>query len=983
MSRIAMKFQKLKTSIGGNREANRFEYSMGMTPEEKYHVTLPGKAQARILGELEFAMRLSAASDAQFDGVVEAALDFLLGRMEKQETITSQDCGQAEEMLLPLEGEAKTYQLILVAHSHLDMNWMWGFQETVAATLATFRSVLNIMNEYPDFCYAQSQASVYKIVEEYDPDMMEEIQARIREGRWEVTASAWVETDKNMPSGESLLRHIQYAREYLSSVWGVDGLDLDFSPDTFGHSACVPEIDAFGEVKYYYHCRGNNRQEVLYRYQAPSGKQILAYREPNWYNAGVTPHMGIGLPEISRRSGGLRTGVALFGVGDHGGGPTRRDVERALDMMTWKIFPQIKFGTLHEYFHEAEKVWDRLPVVDCELNFFAPGCYTTQSRIKRGNRRCEAAMLDAEAICSAAGAWTGYPFPRQKMRQAWQDLLFTHFHDILPGSCKRESREYAMGLFQGVMATANTQLQNASCRIGNEIDTSSIPLSPGDLDVCDSLSEGAGAGYGIDHFVGVPSPERGSGRTRIFHIFNPLSWERAETVELTVWDWTGDLQRLRARDWQGRAVESQLLDHAYQHYWDHEYVRVLVKVRVPALGYTTVVLYEEDLEFYPLYLSDPDQQVKRPLGDCVLDNGLVAATIDGGSGRVTSLLDLETGQELIAAGKSAGLTYLETEKKSSDAWNIGRHILDLPVERCIAMEMVTDGPLRKGIRVSYEVEGSKMDLTYSLDRGQKAVRMDLCVDWNGSGKEGETVPVLDYRVPVSYETETFQYDIPAGVIRRQGQPIDVPALQYGMALRRGRTGAGSAQGSQGPGGFAQGSQEVGRRSGRANVLLSSDCKYGYRGWKQNLALTLINSAASPDPYPERGIHRITLWLGACGEDAAEAERMATSFNHRLFYQPSNRHPGKLPMEGGLMTVEADGAQVSAVLPAGDGSLLVRVYETAGKDSRVRLIFGSVPQSAVRVNLMGNETGEASSVCGRCVEFTVAPYSLAAVKVRLG
>ena len=93
------------------------------------------------------------------------------------------------------------------------------------------------MDQYPEFCFSQSQASVYKIVEEYDPELMERIKARIAEGRWEVTASAWVETDKNMPSGESLLRHIQYTREYLSRVWGVKDFDLDFSPDTFGHSA--------------------------------------------------------------------------------------------------------------------------------------------------------------------------------------------------------------------------------------------------------------------------------------------------------------------------------------------------------------------------------------------------------------------------------------------------------------------------------------------------------------------------------------------------------------------------------------------------------------------------------------------------------------------------------------------------------------------------------------------------------------------------
>ena len=128
------------------------------------------------------------------------------------------------------------------------MNWMWSWHETVASTVATFQTMLKLMEEYPDFCFSQSQASVYQIIEEYAPELKESIQKRIQEGRWEVTASAWVETDKNMPSAESLLNHIRYTKKYLQESWGIDpqALNIDFSPDTFGHSANLPELDALG-----------------------------------------------------------------------------------------------------------------------------------------------------------------------------------------------------------------------------------------------------------------------------------------------------------------------------------------------------------------------------------------------------------------------------------------------------------------------------------------------------------------------------------------------------------------------------------------------------------------------------------------------------------------------------------------------------------------------------------------------------------------
>ena len=103
---------------------------------------------------------------------------------------TAQSWEKAEEILEPIAEEAKSYELILAAHAHIDMNWMWSFNETVSIVLATFRSILNIMDQYPEFCFSQSQASVYKIVEEYDPELMERIKARIAEGRGHLRACA-------------------------------------------------------------------------------------------------------------------------------------------------------------------------------------------------------------------------------------------------------------------------------------------------------------------------------------------------------------------------------------------------------------------------------------------------------------------------------------------------------------------------------------------------------------------------------------------------------------------------------------------------------------------------------------------------------------------------------------------------------------------------------------------------------------------------
>jgi len=949
---IAEKFIRLKTAVGGNREKKSFEHTFGRTEAEKANITKPSAANTRILSELEFLLHLSEASGGAYDHLLTEALDYLSDCVKQQGVLTNQACETAEEMLMPAQKAAKEYKVILVGHAHIDMNWMWSYNETVAITLATFRSVLNIMDQYPEFCFSQSQASVYKIVEEFDPAMMEEIKARIAEGRWEVTATAWVETDKNMPSGESLLRHIEYTREYLTTVWGAKRLDVDFSPDTFGHNANVPEINTYGGVKYYYHCRGIDTKQILYRYRSPSGKEVLVHREQYWYNSGILPYIGTEVTKISELSGGLKTSLILYGVGDHGGGPTRRDVEAALEMMKWKIFPEIKFGTLHEYFDEAQTVWDNLPVVTKEMNSIFEGCYTTQSRIKRGNRRAEVALMDAEAMGVMADKLIGHPYAKLQMRSAWQKVLFTHFHDILPGSCVQDAREHTMGLYQEATAITNTQTQNAMMKIAKNIDTSSIRV---DVDP-ESQTDGAGVGYGVEHFTGVPSPESGYGKTRIYHVFNTQAYDRKETVELTIWDWTGDVKRMQVRDVHGNQIDFQMLDKRLRNYWFHQYFRILVEVSVPAMGYTTIVLSEREAETYPVHLyTMAADRIGVKHDDFILENEQIRACIDNKSGRLISLVDKRTGIETIANGSGAGFTYVETEVNGMTAWTIGRHLKDIPVDRCTDLKLKLDGKLRKSVKAVYEINDSKIEVVYSLDRGASALKMTLKIDWRDHGMGKDMLPLLDYRVPIAYETDEYQYDIPVGSIRRKENHNDVPALQYGMALHK---------------------------TGTGNAILISDSKYGYRGADNTLALTLINSAINPDPYPERGIHRITLWLGTCTADEKKAEEMATGLNRGLLYQPSNCHTGTLPMEYSLLKVDGENAVVSGILPDEDGSVLVRVYETAGQSAWAKITFNQAVEEATAVNLKGESLPEKTKIEGNQVLLKLEPYSIAAVRVRL-
>ena len=230
----------------------------------------------RAAAELQFAAALSAANGGRWDALVGQVLGELLRAAETEGAVTRPAVLAAEEALAPLGPAAKALHVRCIGHAHIDMNWTWGYHETVATTLETFRTVLRLMDEYPEFVFAQSQVSTYQIVEKYEPEMLEEIGRRIREGRWEVIASTWVEGDKNLSSGEAQNRQILYAKRYLQKTFGIpfEQMNLDFEPDTFGHHIFEPEVLLSAGVTRLYHCRGCERRG-MYRWRAPSGKELF------------------------------------------------------------------------------------------------------------------------------------------------------------------------------------------------------------------------------------------------------------------------------------------------------------------------------------------------------------------------------------------------------------------------------------------------------------------------------------------------------------------------------------------------------------------------------------------------------------------------------------------------------------------------------------------------------------------------------------
>lgn len=885
----------------------------------------------RIIAQLEYARKLSKINNDKFDYLIEPVIDFLSEKLSEEDVITRTVALEAETMLMDLSNEAKKYKLICAGHSHIDMNWMWSWDETVSITIDTFRTVLDLMREYPEFKFSQSQASVYAIVEKYHPEMLEEIKSRVKEGRWEVTASTWVENDKNVPNGESLVRQTMYTKKYLSRLLDIDmdDMDLDFEPDTFGHSRTIPEILANGGVKYYYHGRGFNGTNI-FKWVAPSGKYIIGYKEPIWYNGQIFPYVALCVPEFCNTYG-LDTMLKLYGVGDHGGGPTRRDIELIMDMDTWPVFPQFKFGTFKEYFKYIEKLKDKLPEVKEELNFAFTGCYTSQTRIKMANRKSEVTLNEAEMFSSLSSLATGAKYYGSSFEEAWRHVLFGQFHDIIPGSGVLETREHAMGNFQEVMAIANTKRSNALWNISSQIDTSGIITKSDSID--DSISEGAGAGYGISGFK-ISQYEKGRGKTRIIHVFNPSAYERSEITEIVVWDWKGKRERILFKDIEGNVIEHQVLNQGIDKYWGHEYLRILLKVKVPACGYATFVMTEGDNcskgfeEPYPL-------RTEKEYGVTayVLENNLVKAVFDNYNGSLLSLTDKTTGDELIDNKHPGGIFRLiqEDTNKGGNAWVIGPYmsVKDLTENARVKKVEYYSNNLRQSISYGIKFNNSEIKVTVSLDADSTKLDYNVECDWHEIGRPGESVPQLSFYLPVRYRCSSYKYDIPLGTITREEIKGDVPANSWVCGLR----------------------DDMDMKS----VMLVTDSKYGFRSFDSSMSITLIRSTTGPDPYPEVGKQKFAFAIHIVNTNSnKKLIEYAQNYNHPLNIISGTTHSGKYPLEKSFITIEEGSVVLSALKMAEEQSenkkCVIRLYETEGVDTKVVVNFFRKPERVYFVDI---------------------------------
>ncbi|MBQ9252323.1 MAG: alpha-mannosidase [Clostridia bacterium] len=357
-------------------------------------------------------------------------------------------------------------QFYAIGNAHIDLAWLWPMAETIRKTSRTFAAQLRLMEEYPEYKYIQSQPAAYVMCREHYPELYARIQQAAKGGQWIPEGAMWVEPDTNMTSGESLVRQVIHGKRFFREEFGVDSVLL-WLPDTFGYSAALPQILRGCRVKYlvtqkifWSYNEGDRFPYHYFTWQGADGSRIDTFL-PTSYTYKTHPQEICETWNKRAQKRGLEAFLLPFGYGDGGGGPTRDDLEYLRREENLEGMPRVKTESPLRFFQEMEAQGGPRHTYVGELYFSAHrGVYTSQAAIKRGNRKAELALREAE-IWGALAAARGKEYPLARMDAAWKRLLLNQFHDILPGSSIARVYEEARRDHQWIIAEAEAVREEA------------------------------------------------------------------------------------------------------------------------------------------------------------------------------------------------------------------------------------------------------------------------------------------------------------------------------------------------------------------------------------------------------------------------------------------------------------------------------------------------------------------------------------------
>jgi alpha-mannosidase len=339
----------------------------------------------------------------------------------------------------------------LICNAHLDPVWQWRWEEGCSEALSTFRNAVQILHEHDDLLFNHNEAILYQWVQKYDPALFRDIQLLVRKGRWVISGGWFLQPDLNLPGTESLIRQILNGKRYFKEYFNVDP-QVACNFDSFGHTGGLPQILKLAGYKMYIHMRPQEAELSIpsdfYLWQGIDGSEIPAYRVS----------VGLYHTEFSNVEQRLSEGTAFalnqnrdiglfWGIGDHGGGATRKDLEIIKKFIEKEKRVEFVHSTTEQLYESLKTHITSAPLIKGDLQRAFTGCYTSLSRIKRAAQKSLAQIIQTETLQTAIWWLYNKEYPETKLGEIWEDHLFNDFHDILPGTCIESAEQDALKLY--------------------------------------------------------------------------------------------------------------------------------------------------------------------------------------------------------------------------------------------------------------------------------------------------------------------------------------------------------------------------------------------------------------------------------------------------------------------------------------------------------------------------------------------------------
>ncbi len=767
--------------------------------------------------------------------------------------------------------------LHMIGHGHIDPTWLWNWQEGFEEVRATFKSVLDLMDDHEAFCFTSSSACFFQWVKDSDPELFERLKCRVREGRWEIAGGFWVEPDCNIPCGESFVRHGLYSQRFFQQEFGRI-CTVGFNPDSFGHAGTLPQLLVKLGMDRYAYMRPEPFVEMdypdgpLFWWQASDGSRVLASHIPMGYDAwsDTIDKKMARLSEYPHLAPGQHHVLCFYGVCNHGGGPTRETI-RHIDA-TINASSEAKgvpvYSSLEGFFASllADSTDASVPTLATELQHHARGCYSAHSEIKRLNRQVEHALMNAERFATIAWLLDFDSYPHDAFEKCWKDLLYNQFHDILAGTSLESTYEDSRDQLGAARHRADVILNAAVQKIARGADTSS-------------------EGNAVIAFNPLPWPVTSP-------LTAPPSVERYLEKPLHVVDENETVI-------PSQAVRGERIDHT----------RYRFIAELPAMGYRV----------FTIRGSAKTCRHTLPLdaGDHYIQNLWWRMEFDPVTGEITRLFDNTHKVEILKRGH-----ILAALVDPSDTWSHGIREYRVEAGRFsgASLRIVEQGDVQVTLRSVTRYADSEAITEYTLYREIDHIGCELRLNWQ------QRYQMLKLAFDTHIQHGLATYDAPYGYQERvpdggeePGQQWfdltgDIGGLPYGLAILNDCKYGFDVRGGVMRLSLLRSPAYAHHDDGR----FETDARWPImdQGW-QRVKLALI---------PHAGDWR----------DAGTVKR-AWELNAPPLVHLESSHPGGHALQAGLLGTEADNVLLSVVKCSEEGEdLVIRGYETAGRAAETRL-----------------------------------------------